>query len=50
MKILYTGLESQGKSLALAEISELLIARNRKWEKKFGFRRKIASNLKFSET
>lgn len=49
MKIVYTGLESSGKSLALANKCRELISRNKKWKKKYGFTRKIVSNLKFSD-
>jgi len=49
MKIVYTGLESAGKSLALAKKAKFLIKRNKKWNKKFGFKRYIVSNLKFSD-
>lgn len=49
MKIIFTGLESSGKSLALARTAIKLVKRNKHWHKKFGFTRKIVSNLKFSE-
>lgn len=49
MKTVYTGLESSGKSLALAKKVISLIKRNKKWEKKYGFRRLVRSNLIFSE-
>jgi len=48
MKILYTGLESQGKSLLLADKAVEILKRNRFWHKKYGFVRKVVSNLKFS--
>jgi len=48
MKIVYTGLESAGKSLLLAKTAIRLVKRNKKWQKKYGFTRKIVSNLKFS--
>jgi hypothetical protein len=49
MKIVYTGLESSGKTLLLAKESISLIKRNRRWKKKYGFIRKVVSNLKFSD-
>jgi len=49
MKIVYTGLESAGKTLALSREAIRLVKRNRKWQKKYGLTRKIVSNLKFSE-
>lgn len=49
MKIVYTGLESAGKSLLLAKTATELVIRNKKWKKKYGFTRKIISNLKFSK-
>ena len=50
MKIVYTGLESAGKSLLLARDCIRLIKRNRYWKRKYGFTRKLLSNLKFSES
>lgn len=49
MKIVYTGLESAGKTLMLAKKSIELVKRNRKWKKEYGYLRKVVSNLKFSE-
>lgn len=49
MKIVYTGLESSGKTLLLADTSIRIAKRNRKWQKKFGFTRPIYSNLKYSD-
>lgn len=49
MKIIYSGLESSGKSLRLAMQVVNLVHRNSKWKKKTGIIRPIASNLKFSE-
>ena len=49
MKLVYTGIESSGKSLLLAKRVQDLIWRNRKWHKKYGFVRKLWSNLKFSD-
>lgn len=48
MKIIYTGLESSGKTLILADKVMELIARNQKWHKKYGFIRKIYSNLRLN--
>ncbi len=48
MKYVITGLESQGKSLVIADIAVSLMHRNFKWEKKHGFHRKVLSNLKFA--
>jgi len=48
MKYVITGLESQGKSLVLADIATTLMARNEKWEKKYGFHRPVVSNLRFA--
>jgi len=49
MKKIYTGLESAGKSLKLAETVEWLVDRNAKWYEKSGSIRPIASNLIFSK-
>jgi len=49
MKIVYTGLESAGKSLKLAMKVADLVDRNAKWYKKSGMHRAIWSNLKFNE-
>ncbi len=48
-KILFTGLESQGKSLLLAIYARALVERSRLWEKKHGFVRPLYSNLQFSD-
>ena len=48
MILVFIGKESSGKSLALAHKCEELLKRNKKWHKKFGFKRLIYSNLKFS--
>ena len=50
MKIVYTGLESSGKTLQLAHISRQLLAQNKKWQKKYGFTREIYSNLTYSKS
>lgn len=49
MKVIYTGLESSGKSLRLAKVVEDLCIRNYKWKKQSGVVRPIASNMVFSE-
>lgn len=49
MKIIYSGLESSGKSLRLAMRAQELLERNISWKKKYGFARTIASNMKFSQ-
>ena len=49
MKRIYTGLESSGKSLLLAQQSIQLARRNKRWHKKYGFLRPIYSNLRFSD-
>lgn len=49
MKIVYTGLESSGKSLALAMRAERVLKRNIKWREKSGIARPIVSNMAFSQ-
>lgn len=49
MKIIFSGLESSGKSLRLAKVTADLVYRNSKWFAKSGIRRPIISNLRFSE-
>jgi hypothetical protein len=46
MKVVYTGLESQGKTLFLAQKLQELLKRNINWKKKYGFLRPIYTNLK----
>jgi len=48
MKIIYSGLESSGKSYQLAVMVTKLAYRNAKWKERSGITRTIASNLKFS--
>jgi hypothetical protein len=48
MKIIYSGLESSGKSLFLAREAERILLRNAKWFKQSGITRTIRSNIKFS--
>lgn len=49
MKIIYSGLESSGKSLRLAKVVSDLVHRNKKWYEKTNIKRPLVSNLKFSE-
>jgi len=49
MKIIFSGLESSGKSLKLAMTANQILERNKKWLKESGITRPIWSNLKFSE-
>jgi len=49
MKIIYSGLESSGKSLRLAIEAERLVYRNNNYFKKNKKERPIYSNMKFSE-
>lgn len=48
MKIIYSGLESSGKSLRLAKVTADLVIRNSKWKKESGKERPIVSNLRFT--
>jgi len=48
MKVVYSGLESSGKSLRLARVVSDLVYRNNKWKAKSGKTRMIVSNLQFS--
>lgn len=48
-KIIYSGLESSGKSLKLAMVVSDLVWRNQKWFEKSGQVRPIWSNMEFSE-
>lgn len=50
MKVIYSGLESSGKSLRLAMKAEWLLLRNAKWLQTSGIKRPIASNMKFSDS
>ena len=49
MKIIYTGLESSGKTLFLAEKLMELLKRNIRWYKKYGWLRPIYTNLRLTE-
>jgi len=49
MKVIYSGLESSGKSLRLAMKTEELRKRNARWRAVSGKSRPIYSNMKFSE-
>jgi len=48
MKVIFSGLESSGKSLKLAKTVAEIAYRNSKWKKRSGQTRPIASNLEFS--
>lgn len=50
MKVIYSGLESSGKSLRLAKVVADLVERNSRWAKKSGVMRPILSNLQFSDS
>lgn len=49
MKIIYSGLESSGKSLRLAMDVVDIAYRNSKWKKESGIERPIVSNIEFSQ-
>jgi len=49
MKVIFSGLESSGKSLRLAMEVRDIVHRNAKWLKRSGIQRPLASNLRFSE-
>jgi len=49
MKVIFSGLESSGKSLKLASVVAGIAERNGKWYKKTGIKRPIVSNLFFSQ-
>lgn len=48
-KVIFSGLESSGKSLKLAMTAEKILFRNAKWKEKSGIVRPIYSNSPFSE-
>lgn len=48
MKVIFSGLESSGKSYKLAETAAFLLYRNARWKKITGKGRPIVSNMKFS--
>jgi len=48
MKVIFTGLESSGKSLKLAMTANEIAHRNAKWKKISGKERPLASNMQFS--
>lgn len=50
MKVIFSGLESSGKSYKLAETAAFLLYRNSKWKKLTGIARPIWSNMRFSES
>jgi len=43
------GMPGQGKSLYTAMMTERLLQRNARWEKRSGIKRQIASNIKFAD-
>jgi len=47
-KVVFTGIESSGKSLLLAKVVKELVSRNSKWFTITGIERPIRSNLRFS--
>lgn len=49
MKVIFSGLESSGKSLKLARVAVDIAFRNYKWKKKSGISRPIVSNMEFSD-
>jgi hypothetical protein len=49
MKIVYTGIESSGKSLQLARQAREIVDRNSKWFNVTGIYRPIRSNMRFSQ-
>jgi len=49
MKVVYTGIESSGKSLLLARQAKRLVKRNSKWFNITGIKRPIRSNMLFSK-
>ncbi len=48
MKVIFSGLESSGKSLKLAMTAVMLVERNAKWNKITGKNRPIVSNMRFA--
>jgi len=48
MKVIFSGLESSGKSLKLAMVAVEIAYRNAKWRDKSGIARPIVSNMHFS--
>jgi len=50
MKVIYSGLESSGKSYKLAETAAWLLYRNAKWNAITGKSRPIVSNMKFAQS
>lgn len=49
MKVIYSGLESSGKTLRLAKVAADIAYRNSSWNRLTGTSRPIISNIKFSE-
>jgi len=50
MKVIFSGLESSGKSLKLAMLVTNLVERNSRWRKITGTIRPLVSNMKFSQS
>lgn len=50
MKIIYSGKESAGKTLKLADVASEIAHRNFKWKNKSGIVRPIWSNIRFSDS
>lgn len=48
-KVIFTGLESSGKSLKLAMTAEKIAFRNHEWMRKYGFQRPMAFNFPISK-
>jgi len=48
MKVIYSGLESAGKSLKMAMEADRILDRNIYWKRKYGFTRQIVSNMHFT--
>jgi len=48
MKVIFSGLESSGKSLKLAMVATEIAERNAKWKRESGITRPIVSNMHFS--
>lgn len=44
-KIIFTGKESSGKTLAMAGAIDFCLNRNKMWYEKYGFKRKIVTNM-----
>lgn len=49
MKIIYTGLESSGKSYLMAQKAQQIVRRNARWNRITGLSRPILTNIPFSD-